>query len=209
MKTILSPINNEKGSVIIYTILILVLLSIIGIGSLNISTTESFIVRNMAIQEQNMQMVNAAVLEALQLIIDMDLIDPVTGLSPDGFTPQDLQPTLTSAVWVNNDDTWGLEADGWYDPDHVGPVLDATNSTVPLSVLNGTVGDGVGSDETMTSRGEMADLPLRYAFLGWDTAPGYSLKATTPTRKSGTVLGEYVSNRYGITKVELGLEKRW
>ena len=52
MQHIMSKVNNEKGSVIVAAIMILVLLTIIGIGAINMSTTESSISTNSLLYER-------------------------------------------------------------------------------------------------------------------------------------------------------------
>ncbi len=201
MNNKISTIDNQKGSLIIYTILILAILSIIGISSINSTITESFIVRNMAVQKQNIQVVDTAVLEALQVIIDMDVLDPVTGLSPDGFTPDDLLPSTTTVNWIHSKELWSVNDGLWYGGTVVGQIMDATNSAIPNAVTSGAL-------DIINGRREAAAGRLRYAFVGWDAAPGYSLKATQPTRRTGRILGEYVSDRYGVTRIQIGVEKK-
>jgi hypothetical protein len=91
-----------------------------------------------------------------------------------------------------------------------GPVLSADNSTVPEGVINGTAMDNM----ILSQRGELDDgnlfaAPIRYALVGWDTAPKCTLRATTPARRSGRLLAEYVSENYGILRLEIGLERKF
>ncbi len=59
-------INNEDGSAIVMAMLILAVLTILGISSINTSTTELQIVRNERIYQQNFYMAESAALEGLQ-----------------------------------------------------------------------------------------------------------------------------------------------
>ena len=52
MQQIISKVNNEKGSVIVAAIMILVMLTIIGIAAINMSTTESSISTNSLLYER-------------------------------------------------------------------------------------------------------------------------------------------------------------
>lgn len=196
--------NGQNGSIFFITILILALLTIIGIASTNTTITESYIVRNDSLQKQNTHMVNAGMAECLQKIMDME-----TGV--DGYTESDLDPLITSLPWMNGHYAWenAHMDDDWLSTTYVGQVLNATNSTEPDAILNPNLSDGVGIDNLFSQRGELGAHVLRYAFVGWSPAPGYSLKPTKATRKAGRILGEYVSPRFGVKKVQLGLEKKF
>lgn len=61
-------INNQNGSTIVMAMLILAVVTILGISSINTSTTELQIVRNERIYQQNFYMAESAALEGLQFL---------------------------------------------------------------------------------------------------------------------------------------------
>ena len=72
MKNTRQILNNERGSVIVFAILILAILTIIGISSSNTSIMESQIVRNEAVQRQNFYRAESGVIEAAQQLKDLE-----------------------------------------------------------------------------------------------------------------------------------------
>jgi Tfp pilus assembly protein PilX len=58
--------NNESGSVLLITVLILLFLTILGISALNMTSTEFQITRNYKIYKENLFKADAAVMEAAQ-----------------------------------------------------------------------------------------------------------------------------------------------
>jgi hypothetical protein len=76
----------------------------------------------------------------------------------------------------------------------------------------GTPDSNCASDLTLiyNIRGETtASAPMRVALVGWDAAPGSSLKATKPTLKTATVRAEYVSPNYGRMRLEVGIRREF
>ena len=69
-KTI-AVLNNEKGSVIIAALMVLVLLTIIGVASTNISNTEIKISTHELIYQQNFYRAEGATLEAVDVMEDL------------------------------------------------------------------------------------------------------------------------------------------
>jgi len=72
-------LKNEEGAVIIAALLVLVLLTIIGIASTNISNTEVKIAAHEAIHQQNFYRAEGATLQALDLMegeADPEAADP-------------------------------------------------------------------------------------------------------------------------------------
>lgn len=72
MKNTRQILNNERGSVIVFAILILAILTIIGISSSNTSIMESQIVRNEAVRRQNFYRAESGVIEAAQQLKDLE-----------------------------------------------------------------------------------------------------------------------------------------
>ena len=67
-----SSLNNEKGTVIIAALMVLVLLTIIGIASTNVSNTEIKIAGREMIYQQNFYRAEGATLEALNIMENLD-----------------------------------------------------------------------------------------------------------------------------------------
>ena len=190
--------DNESGSIIVMALMVLAIMTVIGLMAADTVVTENMILRNTGIRKQNKNLVESAVMEGLQDVIQIDAGNPAN------FDPG-------SNLWINNDDQW--ESAGtltnWYNPMTAG-ILDNTNSVVPDMVLN----DNADSISILQTRGEDDTGSLRIAVVGWESAPGASLKATGPTRKSGRILAEYIStdaggddNGYGIIRMEIGVER--
>lgn len=192
---------NEKGSIIVLAIMILALVTIIGVVAIKMAATESFNVRNITIYKQNLQLVEGAAMEGLQRIVDMEYDAAIS----------DLDPRQSKQIWIQDDENWENTMDSlWLDPKNLNPVLDATNSVVPEAVLNGNR----KNNRILAERGELytdnlSNVPLRYVMVGWDAAPGYSLSATEPVRRAGRLLAEYASTKYGLLRVEIGVERKF
>lgn len=201
MKSIRIWIDNEDGSIIMLAIMLLALMMIIGISATRMSVAESFTVRNIGIYKQNLHLVESAAMEGLQRIVDMEYDSSIS----------DLDPSRTTQVWIQNDENWKATMDSkWYSKTRSGPVLNTTNSVVPNSVLTGNA----SYNRILAERGELDDknlsnTPLRYALVGWEPAPGSTLKSTVPARRSGRLLAEYVSDKYGILRIEAGVERKF
>lgn len=60
----------------------------------------------------------------------------------------------------------------------------------------------------MTTKRRGSDNP-RYRVVGWRIAQGTSLGLHGPTLREGRVIGEYVSDIYGLYRIELGYKKRF
>ncbi|MCU0597646.1 MAG: pilus assembly PilX N-terminal domain-containing protein [Desulfobacterales bacterium] len=194
-------VRNECGAVILITLMILALMTIIGISALTMSISESLSVRNAGLFKQNLHLVESAVMEGLQRIADMEF---------DGVI-SDLDPHRTAQDWIINDEEWEITMEKkWSSATSSGPVLNASNSVVPEGIKNGTATENI----ILSQRGELNDdspagAPLRYTLIGWEAADGCSLKTTTPVRRKGRLLAEYVSENYGILRLEIGLERKF
>jgi hypothetical protein len=165
------------------------------------SISESLSVRNAGLFKQNLHLVESAVMEGLQRIADMEF---------DGVI-SDLDPHRTAQDWIINDEEWEITMEKkWSSATSSGPVLNASNSVVPEGIKNGTATENI----ILSQRGELNDdspagAPLRYTLIGWEAADGCSLKTTTPVRRKGRLLAEYVSENYGILRLEIGLERKF
>lgn len=85
-------LGNESGSVIVYVLLILAMVTVLGISSTNTSDIELKIVVNEKIYQANFYQAEAAVFEAVQ---ELEVLDGIT----DYF---DLMPTTSKLVWMND-----------------------------------------------------------------------------------------------------------
>jgi hypothetical protein len=194
-------VHNERGAVILIALMTLALMTIIGISAISMSTSESLSVRNTGIYKQNLRLVESAVMEGLQRVVDMEFDGAIS----------DLDPSKTSHQWIQDDEKWEINMEKkWYSATSNGAVLTEENSVVPEGVLKGTAKDNI----ILAQRGDFdgSDLPgtpLRYTVIGWDPAPGCTLKATVPARRAGRLLAEYVSDQYGTLRLEIGLERKF
>lgn len=190
--------DNQEGSVIVIALMVLAIMTVIGLMSADTTVTENFIIRNAGIHKQNVNLVESALMEGLQDLIQIDASDP-----------DNLSPDKASDDWIVSDDNAWTE-DAWYDSDYANRLLDDSNSDIPELISN----NNTNSMSMLNIRGEEGAGNLRIAVVGWDSAPGASLKATGPTRKAGRVLGEYVStdgggneNGFGMLRMEIGVER--
>jgi Tfp pilus assembly protein PilX len=62
--------DNEKGSVLLTTLLIMLLLTVIGIGSMSTSSTDLQISRNYKVYKENLILADAAVNQAKSLVLN-------------------------------------------------------------------------------------------------------------------------------------------
>jgi hypothetical protein len=218
---LLAPMNNQNGSMILVALILLLMMSIIAFSSSRTAVTESFILRNTAIHQQNISLVESAALElAEQVLIDI----------PDPANPHlaETSPVGTRQPYIISDDLWNSGSpsknDAWYSFSFgtlgAGRVLTGTGTNVsdpflgvnrigsttypqwvePFCATELTLIDDV-RDETGS--------PLRATVVGWVSAPGSSLKLTKATRKRARVLAEYVSPNYGMSRLELGIEREF
>ena len=189
--------DNQEGSIIVIALMVLAIMTVIGLMSADTTITENFIIRNAGIHKQNVSLVEATVMEGLQDLIQIDATDP-----------DNLSPDTVANDWINSDDTAWTTGD-WYDEDSA-TQLNANNSVVPNLVSN----NNTNSMSMLNIRGEEGASNLRVAVVGWDSAPGASLKGTKATRKAGRVLAEYIStdgggndNGFGMLRMEIGVER--
>jgi hypothetical protein len=173
--------TDEKGSVLVVVLIVLVLVTIGGRAAIRSSVTESFIVRNSAIHKQNLQLAEMAALEGFREVLTRnDALDLLPG----------------ATVWIRDMSLWNN------DP----TVNDSENdNSFPLTANN----SAVVQVSTLGQRREAANNPLRYYFLGWRDAPQSSLVMTSGMWRQGRVIGIYNSERFGLASVEIGVIKRF
>jgi len=192
------PIANQSGSVMVLALMIMAVMMVIAIASSDTVVTENYIIRNVGIHKENLNLAESALMEGLQRFMQI----------PDN-NPDNFEPDISNTDWINNrTDAWTTGA--WYNRGDVSTMLNANNS-LETNVL-----------ATLATRGEAANGGLRYAVVGWAPwtfATGGSSSLVVGAGAiwhTGRVLGEYVStdaggadNGNGMLRMELGLRRQW
>jgi Tfp pilus assembly protein PilX len=195
------PMANDNGSVMVLALMVMAVMMVIAIASSDTVVTENYIIRNVGIHKENLNLVESALVMGLQDF--MQILDN---------NPANFEPDLSNTDWINNrTDAWTTGA--WYNRGDVSTMLNANNSRD----ANNPAFLG-----TLATRGEAANGVLRYAVVGWApwtfaTGGSTSLKmGTGPTWRTGRILGEYVSadaggadNGNGMLRMELGVRRQW
>jgi hypothetical protein len=195
---------GQEGSIILIVLMLLVIMSLIGISSIDITVTESFMVRNTALRKQNLHLADAAAMEAVQRTLDAGLNDnPALTLEIDNILPD--HPDHEPWVRPRSEFEAGALYTRWYDRQDVGPVLNAGNSEIPLSIQNGDIA-------TVSARGEL-NGSIRYALVGWEFktsgAGNLNLASGQPILRIANVLTEYMSDRNGVIRLTVGVEREF
>lgn len=191
------PIDNQDGSVLVLTLMIMAIMAIIGLASTDTVVTENFIMRNVGIHRENINVVESALMEGLQNFMQIDDSDPTN-----------FDPATFNTDWINDrNDAWTTGA--WYNRNDVSTMLNVNNS----------FSTNVGL-QTLITRGEAGNNVLRYALVGWAPVTfgqggSASLVVTSgAVWHAGRILGEYVSadaggNDNGFMRMELGVRRQW
>jgi len=198
--------SNEEGSVIVIALMVMVLLTIIGLMSTNTSVTESFIVRNVALQKQNVYLAEAAVMEGLQDIVQLSYPDETNAQLSESNAGTGSGDDVS--LWLNSDNVWNKDTD-WYSRTS-GRVLDPADTNLNLKVPDINASSSIFPSAILTTRGEIDLDVMQMALVGWQAASSggqTSLKATGPVRRSGRILAEYISPQNGMVRLEIGLER--
>ena len=117
--------HSEEGSIIVVALMVLAIISVIGVMATETVVTENYIIRNVAIHKQNINLAEGAIMEGIQTA---RMLDPVSQMNPNS----------SSTDWINSDeDTWTQE--DWYDNCAI-RLLDANNSIVPQMVSTDNTG---------------------------------------------------------------------
>ena len=199
------PIANDNGSVMVLALMIMAVMMVIAITSSDTVVTENFIIRNVGIHKENVNLVESALMQGLQTFMQI----------PDN-NPDNFDPDISNTDWINNRSTaWTTGA--WYNRGDASTILNANNS------INGNE-DEFGNNviATLANRGEAANGVLRCAVVGWEpvvypTGGSSSLVVGAGAIwHAGRILGEYVSvdgggadNGNGMLRMELGLRRQW
>ena len=196
---------NQDGSIIIIALMVLVIMTVMGIISSDTVVTENFILRNQGIYKQNVNMVEAAIMESLQQFMQIPFDD--TDLANVNDNTSDWYNDISS-TWATTD---------WY----------ATNSSA--RVLSPATSLDITSSQILAVRGENAGGNLLVSFVGWDVSTyntgegpgaigGSESLVVGPGNvviKKGRILGEYISqdagganNGYGMLRMEIGVMRK-
>ena len=192
------PIVNQDGSVMVLALMIMSVMMVIVIASSDTVVTENYIIRNVGIHRENVNLVESALMQGLQEF--MQIFDN----DPDNFDPD-----ISNTDWINNR-TAAWTTGAWYNRGDVSTMLNPNNSRNSNVLV------------TLGTRGEAANNVLRYAIVGWEpvvypTGGSSSLVVGAGAIwHAGRVLGEYVSvdgggadNGNGMLRMELGLRRKW
>ena len=191
-------IANQNGSVMVLALMIMAVMTVLVVASTDTAVQENFIVRNAAIHKENVNLVESALMEGLQVFMQID-----------DSNPNNFSTTASNTDWINDrGDAWTTGA--WYNRGDVSTMLNANNSistNIPV---------------TLATRGEAGNNGLRYAVVGWEpvTFGGGGSSSLVVTSgavwHAGRILGEYVSddgggndNGNGFLRMELGVRRQW
>jgi len=216
-KQVERPIDNQNGSVILIALILLLSMSIIGFSASQTSVTEAFILRNTAIHTQNISLLETAALSIAQRAI-IDIPDPAKPFLSTS-SPKREPYIIDKDDWKDvslNDGIKSLK-DIWYDTSSSGRVLSSTDGTTfpqwieptQLVPLVGTTDSNCANNLRLISiiRGEANNL-IRVTLVGWEPDGG-TLDPTKPSSKKATVRAEYVSPKYGMMRLELGIRREF
>ena len=189
--------DNQNGSVTVLVLMVLTIMTVIGIVSSDSLVTENFIIRNVGIYKQNVNLVDSALMLGYQQFMQ------INGNFPGFFN---VDASLTD--WLNNRnnnapvDNEFLINTRWYEDTFSQRCLNANNSLADNSL------------PLLTTRGENGLGNLRYAIVGWQSIG--SLVMGQPNWHVGRMMAEYVSadaggndNGFGMLRQEIGLRRRW
>jgi Tfp pilus assembly protein PilX len=179
MNNFLHSIENEDGSVIILSLLVLVVLSIVGFSASRISTTEMQIVRNDATYQQNFYLAESGAIQAAQLLNNIT----------DRTTLVNRNPT-----WLNT--LADVDADNNSELDDVGTWFASSggSQTGDLSNLSAINPD-------MPS--------IEYAAVDLGVAAGQPLGINAVKVHNYTIVGIGNRNARGQITVQIGYRKRY
>jgi len=201
-------LDNQQGSVIVLVLMVLTIMTVLGIVSSDSVVTENFIVRNLGIHQQNVSILDSALMVGLQQFMQISDADAGNFAANGG----------PNSAWFNNmHNTPPTAGDPeefintiWYENTFTQRCLDGANSldanTLPL----------------LTTRGENANGNLRYAVVGFEPVDlgsmgGESLVVGSGANwRQGRIISEYVSadaggndNGNGMLRMEIGVKRMW
>ena len=140
-------IDNERGSVIVVAMIVLVLLTLIGISSTDNTVVENAIVRSEAFYRQNFYKSEGAIVELAQFMERNDISSPAT---------YDWLTDSTAALDMTDPSNWTWTGAGAYNSQLSNNMdaSDGANVTLQAAVANGVA---PGSSLEMTSGSSLYD----------------------------------------------------
>jgi hypothetical protein len=142
MQKLASILNNEEGSVILFSIMILALLMIVSVSSTTTSNTEVQIASNERVYQQNFYMAEGATIEAVE---DMEQPNNLEDLK-DRSLPYVNDPGMD----MSDPETWNFDdADGDDNSELASNALDPEGNTCFSAVYQGVApGSSLGLGKT-------------------------------------------------------------
>lgn len=120
MNKTLSPLMNEKGSVIVFTLMVLTLLTIVGLASIRTADTEVEIAGTELLYQRNFYLAEGAAMEAARWL-DNNTITASSGPAWMEMTPGALNAGTIDAFWAANAQTCAIDADASFIAAYEGP----------------------------------------------------------------------------------------
>lgn len=202
--TIRRCMDNQDGAIMVIALMVLLVITIIGLISSETMITENRIIRNQGIYQQNLNIVDSALMTGMQMLMQIP-DDDSANFDPD---------TATGDLINDMRDNWADTT--WYDPDSIisEQVLDAANSV--------DVEDA--AEDILETRDELLVGNLRVSVVGWEVVSdpdggSESIrigKARQPAVwRQGRILAEYVSvdpdtgksGGFGRMRMEMGVRR--
>lgn len=188
--------GKENGSIIVMVLLILAIMTVIGTMSSKTTVTENYIIRNVGISKQNLNIIESAAREAHQKIFltandpdnDYQQAEQELGMANAGEEDGDI------SAWLNRRDS--VDLTDWYS--------DLSNQELVDLNFNSEAPD---SAQFLAMRGEENSGNLRISLIGWER-DDMTLDPTEPYFTGrGIILAEYasVANGFGLARLEIGI----
>jgi len=202
-------LDNQNGSVIVLVLMVLTIMTVLGIVSSDTVVTENFIIRNMGIHQQNISMLDSALMEGLQRFMQISDADE------DNFAVNG----GPNNAWFND---VGNTSPATGDPEEFINTIWYQNAFTQRCLFPGNSLDA-NTLPLLATRGENANGNLRYAVVGFGPVDLGSMggesvvdDGTNPVWHQGRIISEYVSadaggngNGNGMLRMEIGVKRMW
>ena len=201
-------LDNQQGSVIVLVLMVLTIMTVLGIVSSDSVVTENFIVRNVGIHQQNVSILDSALMVGLQEFMQISDADAGNFAANGG----------PNSAWFNNmHNTTPAAGDPeefintiWYENVFTRRCLDAANSQRrQYPAPAGHPGRECQRQPELCGRG------IRAGGSGLDGGESLVVGAGANWRQ-GRILSEYVSadaggndNGNGMLRMEIGVKRMW
>ena len=204
----MSACSKENGSVIVLVLMVLTIMTVLGIVSSESVVTENFIIRNVGIHQQNISILDSALMEGLQRFMQISDADPDNFAANGG----------PNSAWINDVNNTAPAAG---DPEEFINTIWYENTFTQRCLNPGNSMDAATLD-ILTDRAENANGNLRYALVGFGPVDlgnmgGESLVVGAGANwREGRIISEYVSadaggngNGNGMLRMEIGVKRMW